>query len=172
MSTQGNVTDSGNSKQSKSKNPNHYNENQGIPGSIVNNNKRNFQQRENIFPKEKSVVIMGDSKVKHVDWRDLIKKVKSNCKVYVKHFSGTMTNCIIGYSKAFPRDDIDHFILHVGTNGLKLEKTLECITESVTDLAVCLKNEKRDVSISIIIMRTDNHYVHRKAKKQDKAAAF
>ena len=79
-----------------------------------------------------------------------------------------MTNFVIGYSKPFLRDDIDHFILHVGTNGLKSEKTLECITESVIDLVVCLKNEKRDVSIYIIIMRTNNHYLNRKAKKRIK----
>lgn len=98
--------------------------------------------------------------------------MKSNCKVYVKHFSGTITNFIIGYSKPFLRDDIDHFILHVGTNGLKSEKTLECITESVIDLAVCLKKEKRDVSIYIIIMRTNNHYLNRKAKKRIKPQHF
>ena len=53
------------------------------------------------------------------------------------------------------RDSPDHFILHVGTNGLSSDKSSEEITRSTIDLATSIKNEKHDVSISNII-QADN----------------
>lgn len=61
--------------------------------------------------------------------------MKSSCKVFGKHFSGTKTDGMIGNTKLFLRDDPDHFLLHVGTNDLKSEKTRECIAESIIDSA-------------------------------------
>ena len=61
--------------------------------------------------------------VKRVNGWDLKKKMKANCKVYVKHLSGANTDCIIGNSKPSLYDDPNHFILHVDTNDFKLEKT-------------------------------------------------
>ena len=58
--------------------------------------------------------IVGDSMVKRVRGWDFSKKMKSNCKVYVKHFSGAETDYMINYSKPILRDDHDHFILHAG----------------------------------------------------------
>ena len=55
---------------------------------------------------------MGDSMVKRVRGWDFAKKMKSNCKVYVKHFLGAETDCMINYSKPILRDDHDHFILN------------------------------------------------------------
>ena len=60
--------------------------NQVIPGASSINNESNLQQRKYITPKENSIVILGDNMVKHVNGWDLAKKMKSNCKVYVKHF--------------------------------------------------------------------------------------
>ena len=63
---------------------------------------------------------------------------------------------MIEYSKHYPRNYPDHFILNVGTNNLKSEITSQCVAESVIDLAVSLKNDKREVSISNIVVRTYN----------------
>ena len=63
---------------------------------------------------------------------------------------------MIDYSKPSVRYDPYHFILHVGTNDFKSEKSPEFIVESIIDLAVSVKNEKQDVSISNIMVRTDN----------------
>ena len=103
--------------------------------------------------------------VKHINGWDLTKKIKGNCKVkvYVKRFSGAKTDCMIDYSKSSVRHDPDHFILHVGANDLKSEKSPEFIAESIIDLAVSLKNYKRVVSISNIIVRTDNQELTKKA---------
>ena len=87
---------------------------------------------------------------------NLIKNKRSNCKVYIKHFSDAKTDCMIDYSKPSFRHDPDHVISHVETNDLKSEKTPKCIKESITDLAVSQKNEKHYVSISNLIKRTDN----------------
>ena len=62
----------------------------------------------------------------------------------LKHFSGAKTEYMMNYSKCSLIDD--HFILHTGTNDLKLEETSECIAQSLIDLAVFLKYEKCDVS--------------------------
>ena len=63
--------------------------NQVIPGASSINNESNLQQRKYITPKENSIVILGDNMVKHVNGWDLAKKMKSNCKVYVKNFWGS-----------------------------------------------------------------------------------
>lgn len=111
---------------------------------------------------------MGDEIFKQVNGWDLAKKMKGNCKIYVEHFSGAKTDCMIDSSKPSLRDDSGHFILHIGTNDFKLHKTLECIAESLIDFAVSLKNEKRDVSISNVIVRTDNQHLNKKETEVSK----
>ena len=39
---------------------------------------------------------------------------------------------MIDYSKPSVRHDPDHFILHIGTNDLKSEKSLDFIAESIS----------------------------------------
>ena len=50
----------------------------------------------------------------------------------------------------------DHFILHVGTNDLSSKKSSMEIAESIINMACQLKNEIHDVSVSTIILRTDD----------------
>ena len=64
------------------------------------------------------------------------KKVKSDCKVFVKHFPGTEATFIEDYIKSFLRKDPNHVILHLGTNDLILDRTLQ-------DLATLIVNERR-----------------------------
>ena len=49
-----------------------------------------------------------------------------------------------------------HFILHVETNDLSSENSSLEITQSIINLASQLRNKMNDVSISTIILRTDN----------------
>lgn len=51
---------------------------------------------------------------------------------------------MIDYSRPSLQNNRDHFILHLGKNDLKSEKNPACIRESIVDLAISLKNEKRD----------------------------
>ena len=97
--------------------------------------------------KQKSVIILGDSMIKHVNSWEISRKLQGNCKVYVKHFSGAKTKCMKDYIKPSQRENSDHYILHVGTNDLCLDRSPELISKSIIDLALTLKNESHDVSV-------------------------
>ena len=56
----------------------------------------------------------------------------------------------------------NHFILHVGTNDLNSSQTSEVIAKEIVDLATSLKNNQHDVSVSNIILRTDNSKLNAK----------
>ena len=84
------------------------------------------------------------------------KKFKANRKVSLKTFSGAKTTCMNSYVKPSVKSSPDHFILHVGTNGLSFEKLSEEIARSIIDLATSFKNETHDVSICNIIMRSND----------------
>ena len=71
---------------------------------------------------KKSVIILGDSMTKLLNGWEMAKKIQSNCKIYVKTFSGATVSCMEDYMKPSLRNPPDHFILHVGTNVLSSEK--------------------------------------------------
>ena len=50
----------------------------------------------------------------------------------------------------------DQFILHVGTNDVNSERYSDLTVKPIADLVASLKNENHDVSISNIIVHTDN----------------
>ena len=59
----------------------------------------------------KSVVIIGDSMIKHLNGWDMSKKVhKSECKVYVKSFPGAKTSCMKDYVKPSLRNTKPFYI--------------------------------------------------------------
>ena len=53
------------------------------------------------------------------------------------------------------RENLDHFVLHIGANDLKSDRSLEPIPKSITDVVSSLKNYSYDVSISSIVVRND-----------------
>ena len=73
--------------------------------------------------KGKSVVILGDSMVKHLNGWEMSKKIK-NCKVHVRSFPGEKVQYMDDYKKPSIRDKPEHFIIHVGTNDLKCHQNL------------------------------------------------
>ena len=103
--------------------------------------------------------------VKHVNGREISQKLQGNCKVYVKHFSGAKTKCMKDYMKPSQRENSDHYISHVGTNDLCLDRSPELIAKSITDLALTLKSESHDVSVSDIIVRNDSDTLNKKRCK-------
>ena len=108
------------------------------------------------------MIILGDSMTKLLNGWEMAKKIQSNCKIYVKTFSGATVSCIEDYMKPFLRNSPDHFILHVGTNELSSERSmLMKIAESI-NLSCRLKNEVHDISVSIIILRTDDKKLNEK----------
>ena len=114
---------------------------------------------------KKSVIILGDSMTKLLNGWQMAKEIQSNCKIYVKTFSGATVSCMEDYMKPSLRNPPDHFILHVGTNDLSSEKCSMEIAKSIINLACRLKNEIHDVSISTIILRTDDKKLNEKGIK-------
>ena len=103
--------------------------------------------------KDRELRILVDSMTKLLNGWEMAKKIQSNCKIYVKAFSGATVSCTEDYMKPFLRNLPDHLILHVGRNDLSENSTLN-IAESITNLACRLKNEMHVVSVSTIILRT------------------
>ena len=66
------------------------------------------------------------------------------------------------YIKPSQRENSDHYILHVGTNDLCLDRSPELIAKSIIDLALTLKSESHDVSVSNIIVRNDRDTLNKK----------
>ena len=91
---------------------------------------------------EESIFVIGDSMVKHLNEWEMSKKLNTNCKVFVKTFSGAKTTCMHDYVKPSGRSSLDHFILHVGTNDLSSDRPPEERARSIIDLARLIKNEK------------------------------
>ena len=100
--------------------------------------------------------------IKHVNGWEISRKLQGNCKVYVKHFSGAKSKCMKDYIKPSQRENSDHYILHVGTNDLCLDRSPELIAKSIIDLALTLKNESHDISVSNIIVRNDSDTLNKK----------
>ena len=81
--------------------------------------------------------------VKHINGWEISKRLQSDCKVYVKQFSGPRTKCMKDYMKPSLRENPDHFILHVGTNDLDMERSPELIAKSIVGLDTTLKGNSR-----------------------------
>ena len=58
--------------------------------------------------------------------------------------------------KPLMREKPDHTILHVGTNDLNSDRPSDLIAKSVVDLAITLKRNSQNVSISNITIRNDS----------------
>ena len=89
-------------------------------------------------------------------------KRKKNCKVYEWSFPGAKVQCMDDYKKLSIRDEPDHFIVHVGTNNLNSEVSSKSIAESIVYLTMTLKTESNNVSVSNIVLRTDNSLSNQK----------
>ena len=95
----------------------------------------------------------------------MFKKVKSDCKIFFKHFSGATTNYMEDYMKPSLRKGPNHIILHVGTNDLILDRTSQDIATSIVNLASSTKGENCCLSVSNIILRTDNRKFSQKGQE-------
>ena len=80
-------------------------------------------------------------------------------------FPCTKLQLLYNYKKPYLRDEPDHFIIHVGTNNLNTEVLSKFITESIVDLAMSLKTESNDVSVSNIVLRTENPLLNQNGRE-------
>ena len=100
--------------------------------------------------------------IKHLNGWEVSKNLNANCKVFVKTFSDGKLTCMNNYVKPSVRSSPDHFILHISTNDLSSDKSLEEIVRSIIDLGTSIKNEKHDVIIPNMIIRADEKKLEEK----------
>ena len=60
------------------------------------------------------------------------------------------------HMKASMREKPDHIILQVGTSDLNSDRQPDLIVKSIVDLAITLKSNSQNLSVSNIIMRNDS----------------
>ena len=94
------------------------------------------QDQPNKNPKSErdSVIILGDSMIKHTNRWEIAKKLKPECKVFVRNFPGAITQSMADYMKPSIRAKPNHFILHVGTNILSSNRPPDEIAKATIDL--------------------------------------
>ena len=77
--------------------------------------------------------------------------------VNVHSFLGVRISCMIDHVNPTLRDiNLDHIVLHAGTNDLRTENTNNLIAKATTDLATSLENDGNAVTVSGIVPRLDN----------------
>ena len=100
---------------SKENTKNKFNiENEG--NIICRESTEQHQPNENPKSKRKSVIIVEDSMIKHTNRWEIAKKLKPECKVFVRTFPGATTQCMADYMKPWIRAKPNHFILYAWKN--------------------------------------------------------
>ena len=94
--------------------------------------------------------------IKHLNWWQMSKILNGNYKVFVKSSWGAKTICMNDFVKPSLRSSPGHFILRADANDLPSDSSSKEIARATTDLAVTVKNQMHDVSISNIIIRADD----------------
>ena len=127
-------------------------------GHEVNNRgNADFQTNRNNTDKskrKKRVFIIGDSMIKKVNGFLLTRNINHKFIVKVRSFQGAKVKCMTDYVKPTINDfDLEHIIIHVGTNDLNSERTASQIANSVTNLQQSLKSINNTVTISLILPR-------------------
>ena len=111
---------------------------------------RNNKSKTNVY-------ILGDSIVNKLNDYLLIRKIKHKHPVKVRSFSGAKISCLMDHVKPTLRDiNLDHIILHAGTNDLRTDNTASQIAKATIDLATSLKNDDNTVTVSGIVPRLDD----------------
>ena len=76
-----------------------------------------------------------------------LQKKLDNWKVYVKSFSGAKVKCMEDCVQPTIRTNLDHIVIHIGTNDLSSNKESAEISRTIVDLALKLKSDICQVSI-------------------------
>ena len=114
-----------------------------------------------------SVLVMGDSMLKHLSQQKISRS--TNAKVKVKSFSGATIIDMKDHVKPGLRTNPDNVILHIGTNDIR-SKEAPVIVDQLVELCDQIKksNPKTKVSISEIIKRDDNEVFQTKVDEVNK----
>ena len=105
---------------------------------------------------EKSVFIVGDSIIKHINGYEISGKLE-NCKVFVRSCNGATMRCLKDHVKPVLHENPDEIMFHIGTNDLPSRKRNKDIAEAFINLAMSVITQSRGVSISSVTVRKDKH---------------
>ena len=136
---------------------------------IRNTKKDKKKRRQKESKNNKRVCIFWWHHNKTSETLGIFKKVIYDYKVYIRHFSGATIDCRKDYVKPYLKNSPDHFILHLGTNDLIPNQTSEQTATSIINLSPWMKEESCDVSISSIILRTDDKRLYEKMVTKGKS---
>ena len=103
--------------------------------------------------KGRTTTILGDSMLKGQKSWELRQKLKQN--IIIKSFSGASTNDLKDHCKPSLRRAPDHIILATGANDLRSEDRADEIALNIVGLAMDIKTEKNEVTISELFIRND-----------------
>ena len=104
---------------------------------------------------KKSIVFLGNSIIKPVNSYEISKKLE-NCRVLIRSFPGSKVWYMKDHMEPSVREKPGHIILLIGTNDLNIDRAPDLIAKSIIGLAISMKSNSQNVSISNIIMRNDN----------------
>ena len=75
----------------------------------------------------------------------------------MKSFPSVRVKSVQDYIKPSFRENRHNFIIHVGTNDKSTNQWPEQITQSIVELALSIKSNSCDVTLSDITVRNDGH---------------
>ena len=119
----------------------------------ISSSKENNINSSNISNKtRKTAFIIGDSKVKKIDWYLITSSINHKHIVKVRLFLSAKTIDMVDYIKPTQRDfNPDVYLLHVRTNDLTSNRSPEQIPLDILNLANFLKLDNNTVIVSSIV---------------------
>ena len=147
-------------KSNKIDNNNNNNNSNSNNNENNNNDKSSNDNKVNSTPSsptsKETVFILGDSMVKKLNGFLLTRKLNHKCLAKVRPFNSAKVRCMHDHAKPTGREfNPDHTILHCGTNDLNSDRTSSQIAKEIIDLALSLKSDKNEISISLLTPRSD-----------------
>ena len=119
----------------------------------ISSSKENNINSSNISNKtRKTAFIIGDSKVKKIDWYLITSSINHKYIVRVRLFLSAKTIDMVDYIKPTQRDfNPDVYLLHVRINDLTSNRSPEQIPLDILNLANFLKLDNNTVNVSSIV---------------------
>ena len=116
------------------------------------NSEMNAKSKSN----KRTINFIGGSLLKGVNPYNLKHTVKKSDKLYVQSYRGARTSAMKHHAKASQEYSSNIYLVHAGTNDLKLQKTPGEIADDILEIGSLLKNDDNQVFISSILTRRDN----------------
>ena len=127
------------------------------------NQKQNEPQTKGNTSQSATVIIVGDSIIKHLDKRRLQRSITKSHKVRTETYSGANIAAMKHHIKPCLESQPDKIILHVGTNDIDNKEATE-IAEGIAEIGQLVKqvSSKTEIAISQIVNRTDKTGITKK----------